>query len=71
MPFYEYRCGSCGHEFEARHTVEERDRPLPCPECRSAESQRKLSRFAVSGASASAGPGGCPPERARQCGNYG
>ena len=32
MPFYEYRCGSCGHEMEALQKIS--DSPLvECPEC--------------------------------------
>lgn len=32
MPFYEYRCGSCGHEFEAMQKMS--DAPLTdCPGC--------------------------------------
>lgn len=31
MPFYDYRCGSCGHTFEARHSISA-DAP-DCPHC--------------------------------------
>jgi len=32
MPFYEYRCETCGHELEAMQKM--RDAPLTdCPEC--------------------------------------
>jgi len=32
MPFYEYRCGNCGHEMEALQKIS--DSPLvDCPEC--------------------------------------
>lgn len=32
MPFYEYRCNDCGHEFEALQKMS--DAPLTdCPEC--------------------------------------
>lgn len=32
MPFYEYRCNTCGHEFEAMQKM--RDAALTdCPEC--------------------------------------
>ncbi len=32
MPFYEYRCSECGHEFEAMQKMS--DQPLSdCPEC--------------------------------------
>jgi putative FmdB family regulatory protein len=32
MPFYEYRCGECGHQMEALQKIS--DEPLvDCPEC--------------------------------------
>ena len=32
MPFYEYRCAECGHEFEAMQKMS--DAPLEeCPDC--------------------------------------
>jgi putative FmdB family regulatory protein len=43
VPLYEFRCGSCGLEFEeltAPETVP------PCPRCGSAEPRRLLSSFA-------------------------
>ena len=73
MPFYEYVCRGCGHEFEMMRAMSERDRPLRCPTCQSDIVERKLSRFAVSDSAGSAAAieAGCPPERARKCGNYG
>ena len=42
MPFYEYRCGSCGHEFEAMQKMS--DAPLAdCPECRQPELVKLVS----------------------------
>ena len=42
MPFYEYRCGSCGHEFEAMQKMS--DAPLTdCPECAKAELVKLVS----------------------------
>jgi putative FmdB family regulatory protein len=42
MPFYEYRCGSCGHEFEAMQKMS--DAPLTdCPECTGAELVKLVS----------------------------
>ena len=35
MPFYEYGCSECLHEFEEFKTMAEYDAPLsePCPSC--------------------------------------
>jgi putative FmdB family regulatory protein len=46
MPLFEYRCRSCGHEFEklVRPHVPE---TLNCPECQSDSLERLLSAFAV------------------------
>ena len=44
MPIYEYRCRSCGHEFEA--LVRSPEQPL-CPSCRSVDLERLISMFAV------------------------
>ncbi len=33
MAIYEYRCGSCGTEFEARRPMSEASEPAPCPKC--------------------------------------
>lgn len=42
MPFYEYRCGSCGHEFEAMQKIS--DAALTdCPECSQAELVKLIS----------------------------
>ena len=42
MPFYEYRCGSCNHEFEAMQKMS--DAPLSdCPSCGQAELVKLVS----------------------------
>ena len=42
MPFYEYRCGSCGHEFEAMQKMS--DDPLTdCPVCEKTELAKLVS----------------------------
>ena len=35
MPFYEYECSECSHEFEEFKTIAKYDVPLskPCPSC--------------------------------------
>jgi putative FmdB family regulatory protein len=44
MPIYEYRCRSCGNEFEA--IVRSQEQP-PCPACQSVDLERLISMFAV------------------------
>lgn len=52
MPLYEYRCQKCGKRFEMLRRMQDADRELKCPECRSEEVERLLSTFAT---------GGCTP----------
>ncbi len=71
MPFYEYKCDACGHEFEEFQKIT--DRPVKtCPECRKRRVRRLISQtsfvlkgsgwyvtdYARKGASASGGSGG-------------
>jgi putative FmdB family regulatory protein len=43
MPLYDFRCGACGEQFEARVAHDE----LPaCPVCAAPEAERLLSPFA-------------------------
>jgi len=43
MPLYDFSCHACGNRFEARTPS---DQLPPCPECRSADTERLLSPFA-------------------------
>lgn len=59
MPIYEYRCSSCGTEFEK--LVRASDTP-DCPSCHGRELDKKLSVFATAsspGPAAEALPGPC------------
>lgn len=58
MPIYEYRCSSCGTEFEK--LVRASDTP-ECPSCRGHQLDKKLSVFATSSqeSAAEALPGPC------------
>ena len=55
MPIYEYRCKECGKIHEKLRRVQDADRELECPECRSHEVERLISAFATGGG---CGPGG-------------
>ena len=49
MPLFDFRCRSCGHEFEA--LVRPQDVAAPsCPSCKSADLERLLPTFSVSSA---------------------
>lgn len=54
MPIYEYKCTSCGMDFEK---LVFGSKTPECPECGSAEVKKKLSVFGMSGVE-NAG-GGC------------
>ena len=43
MPFYQYSCATCTHEFEKSLKIAERDEAQVCPECNSGETVRGVS----------------------------
>ena len=50
MPIYDFKCGACGHVFEALvrlPTQASRDEVPACPVCHSEDLQRLVSGFAV------------------------
>jgi putative FmdB family regulatory protein len=68
MPIFEYKCGSCGKEFEK---LVRSSSPAPeCPSCHGADLQKKISAFSAnsrsafgavsSSASLDTLPAGCP-----------
>ena len=64
MPLYEYRCGDCGHQFEALVPAGQADAEH-CPDCGS-ETRRLLSLVAAPVRGSDGGvwgtPGGFPSE---------
>jgi putative FmdB family regulatory protein len=46
MPIHDFRCRTCGHEFEA--LVRAQDPPTRCASCSGADVEKLLSGFAVS-----------------------
>lgn len=45
MPLYEYRCKTCGEEFEKMVRFSETQSPV-CPSCQGEKTEKKLSLFA-------------------------
>ena len=45
MPYYDYHCTSCEHEFELCMKISERNGPTeePCPKCSESEVKLKLA----------------------------
>ncbi len=49
MPLYDYQCRTCGNTFELLRRIQDADRELECPDCRSDQVERLLSVFATGG----------------------
>ncbi len=49
MPLYDYHCQKCENIFTELRKTSEIDYPINCPECRSIDTIRSLSRFSVGG----------------------
>ena len=45
MALYEYRCDSCGHEFELSRPMSQAAEPAQCPQCGS-QARKLVSGFA-------------------------
>ncbi len=62
MPIYEYKCESCGGNYEQMRRMADADRDLECPSCKSHQVNRSLSSFATTSGSPERAPmsgGGC------------
>lgn len=46
MPLYEYRCGSCGEQFEVMQPVSTKAEETACPRCHVRNATRLMSSFA-------------------------
>jgi len=48
MPIYEFKCNSCGHNFDIVETLQEHDEHKEkCPECKSDDIERVLGKVSV------------------------
>lgn len=43
MPTYDYSCDACGHTFERRCAVADRDKPKTCEKCGRTNTHRLVS----------------------------
>jgi putative FmdB family regulatory protein len=55
VPIYEYYCADCAMEFDKLVKLSDANVVQNCPECGGQHTQKKLSTFATSGGSTSAG----------------
>ncbi len=61
MPYYEYACPDCGHAFERRRAVAERNEPPgPCPACGQQAARLRMSLPALVGTRSDTAAGVCP-----------
>jgi putative FmdB family regulatory protein len=58
MPIYEYHCDACKADFDHMASMKARDQKVPCPQCGSKKTARKLSAPAVGVAGGSGGDSG-------------
>jgi len=45
MPIYQYRCRTCGHDFEVMAHLAERDELAVCPACHGTDVELVISSF--------------------------
>ena len=74
MPIYEYICIDCGAKFEVVRLIKDADSPIPCKQCESSHTARKISVFfAQSGgkvvAGGNTGCAGCAGGSCASCAN--
>ena len=68
MPIYEYRCHSCGKEFELLTPAMQDPENLQCEHCGSQDVERQLSVFAARQAEVERGGcGGCCSSSNESC----
>lgn len=58
MPIFEFKCESCGKEFERLVFASDTD-PVPCPICGSEKTRKVLSVFSSNAVERQASAGSC------------
>jgi len=54
MPFYDFKCGSCGHRFDRMLAMAQRNDPQACPQCGGEASRVVIASFSSGSAGESA-----------------
>lgn len=42
MPTYSYKCGDCGHSFDAFKKIADREEPETCPNCHKTDTAKRI-----------------------------
>lgn len=59
MPFYDYICRECGMVFDRMVTIEKRNEPQICPDCKGQADRKVVSQFSSTGTSGFGSAGNC------------
>ena len=65
MPFYDFDCKKCGKEFTVRRMMAEMEKPAPCPDCGTEETQRRISVFYATNTGSSTAAASSPKTNVR------
>ena len=57
MPMYEYRCASCGRDYEQLRRMSEADKDMKCPFCESEDVELQVSACSIGGCGGGASRG--------------
>lgn len=61
MPFYQYKCRECGHDFEKKLRMSQSGEAQDCPSCGSDDTRKRLGAVAIGGTARSRTAVSTPP----------
>jgi putative FmdB family regulatory protein len=70
MPIFEYKCKKCGKQFEELVSGD-RNKAIPCPSCKSSETEKLMSAIGSISMGKSIGPCGSSCSSAASCATSG